>query len=101
MVKAFEKATREWISAGVGSGGAGSGGVGGNSSARAKREELAGQLRSGYWALDPYVRARSVYDRTGVIGEGGRIRFYPNDPPTPPAPRSGGPLPAGEGDNVD
>lgn len=32
---------------------------------------MAGRLREGYWILDRYVRARSLYDRVGVLGEGG------------------------------
>ena len=42
-----------------------------------KRDQVAETLRTGYWKLDPYVRARTLYDRTGVINEGGRIDFYP------------------------
>jgi hypothetical protein len=34
---------------------------------RARRDELASQLRSNYWTLDPYVRARSLYDRNGEL----------------------------------
>ncbi|KAL8869375.1 MAG: hypothetical protein Q9174_004319 [Haloplaca sp. 1 TL-2023] len=41
-----------------------------------KRNDLAERLRSGYWQLDPYVRARSIYDRLGLIGESGIIRYY-------------------------
>ncbi|KAB8801881.1 hypothetical protein FH972_026703 [Carpinus fangiana] len=36
-----------------------------------KRSSLASLLRDNYWKLDPYVRARSVYDRMGVIGDDG------------------------------
>jgi len=43
----------------------------------AKRNEVAEKIRIHYWQLDPYIRARTVYDRTGVINEGGRIDFYP------------------------
>ena len=32
---------------------------------RGKRDEVAEKLRSNYWQLDPYIRARSVYDKTG------------------------------------
>lgn len=32
-----------------------------------QRHELAGKLHENYWLLDPYVRARSLYDRQGVI----------------------------------
>ncbi|OOQ84760.1 CRAL/TRIO domain protein [Penicillium brasilianum] len=42
-----------------------------------RRDEVIKSLRENYWKLDPYVRARSILDRTGVIKEGGRIDFYP------------------------
>ncbi|PCH02806.1 Hypothetical protein PENO1_035570 [Penicillium occitanis (nom. inval.)] len=44
---------------------------------KAKREELAQQYSKHYWITDPYIRARSVYDRNGVILGGGKIKFYP------------------------
>lgn len=47
----------------------------GDGSGRAK---LRTQLDQNYWTLDPFVRARSLYDRSGVIGAGGRLDFYPS-----------------------
>ncbi|KAG8629932.1 hypothetical protein KVT40_001551 [Elsinoe batatas] len=44
-----------------------------------ERVKLAEKLRDNYWRLDPYVRARSLYDRTGMISEGGKVEFYPQD----------------------
>ena len=41
-----------------------------------KRSELTKRLRTGYWELDPYLRARTLYDRTGIIREGGQIQYY-------------------------
>ena len=41
------------------------------------RTRLAQRLAENYWKLDPYVRARSLYDRTGVIGQDGKLDFYP------------------------
>ena len=83
-IKEFETVTQEWIQGSVA-----------NQIMNQKRNGLAERLRSGYWRLDPYVRARSLYDRTGMIGESGRIHYYP-------APRAvngdhtlQGPLPAG------
>ena len=32
-----------------------------------ERSEIARELRDNYWQLDPYVRARSLYDRTGLL----------------------------------
>ncbi|OQD68536.1 hypothetical protein PENDEC_c034G00800 [Penicillium decumbens] len=42
-----------------------------------RRDEVITKLRENYWKLDPYVRARNILDRTGVIKEGGSIDFYP------------------------
>lgn len=32
-----------------------------------------------YWKLDPFIRAKSLLDRIGVIQDGGKIVFYPNE----------------------
>ncbi len=45
---------------------------------RAERDRIAAKLREDYWALDPYIRARSLYDRTGVLQAGGQLQFYPS-----------------------
>lgn len=39
----------------------------------AERDAVAKKLAENYWRLDPYIRARSFYDRLGVIGPGGKI----------------------------
>ena len=44
---------------------------------RKERDTIAEGLRQNYWKLDPYVRARSLYDRIGLVGDGGRLNFYP------------------------
>lgn len=41
-----------------------------------KRQELAAKLRDGYWKLDPYIRARCLYDRQNVIHPGGDVDWY-------------------------
>lgn len=41
------------------------------------REQVVEKLRKNYWDLDPYVRARTVLDRTGVIKGDGTVNFYP------------------------
>lgn len=81
VVREFEDVTREWIRRGAEEGA---------EKGKNRREELAKKLREGYWELDPYVRARSVYDRIGLIGEGGKIHFYDAQPPA----AQKGPLPA-------
>ncbi|RMZ70305.1 phosphatidylinositol transfer CSR1 [Pyrenophora seminiperda CCB06] len=44
---------------------------------RKERDAIAEQLRLNYWKLDPYVRAKTLYDRMAVIQEGGKLDFYP------------------------
>ncbi|CAG8167799.1 unnamed protein product [Penicillium nalgiovense] len=48
------------------------------SAAEEKRKGLIDQLRKHYWVLDPYVRARSLYDRLNIVQGGGKINFYPD-----------------------
>ncbi|OAA73752.1 CRAL/TRIO domain protein [Cordyceps fumosorosea ARSEF 2679] len=68
LVKQFEEATNAWLRDGANESG---------KRAREKRDSLATQLKENYWKLDPYIRARSLYDRQGVIGANGAITFYP------------------------
>lgn len=67
IVKQFEQATREWIQSPEGEQGQG---------IKAERKKLAVQLREDYWNLDPYLRARSVYDRQGALQGGGKTDWY-------------------------
>lgn len=46
------------------------------SETRASRNRIASALKESYWKLDPYIRARSLYDRIGMIQPGGKICFY-------------------------
>lgn len=41
----------------------------------AARSALAGKLGEAFWKLDPYVRARTNYHRTGVIDEQGNVNY--------------------------
>jgi hypothetical protein len=66
IVKEYEKATLEWIQ-----------GTGNLNAVKKSRNEIASKLKVDYWGLDPYVRARSYYDRVGMINPGGKIQFYP------------------------
>ena len=96
VVKEFEATTQQWIKESQS-----------REALRQRRAELAERLRSGYWELDPYLRARTLYDRTGMIKEGGKIQFYEKEAPkatvTPlkatPVPTTNGPTPAGHGDD--
>ncbi|PBP19208.1 hypothetical protein BUE80_DR009971 [Diplocarpon rosae] len=67
LVNQYEKATLEWIQ-----------GEGDEAVVKDTRHKLATALKEDYWRLDPYVRARSIYDRVGLIQPGGRLQFYPN-----------------------
>ncbi|KAF8424085.1 CRAL-TRIO domain-containing protein [Tirmania nivea] len=47
-----------------------------NSKIKTERLDVAKSLKEGYWKMDKYIRGRTYYDRTGVIGPDGRIDFY-------------------------
>ncbi|KAF2007999.1 CRAL/TRIO domain-containing protein [Amniculicola lignicola CBS 123094] len=66
IIKKYESAVLDWIHAADVS-----------EERRKERDTLAEELRQNYWKLDPYIRARSFYDRIGVIGQGGKLDFYP------------------------
>jgi hypothetical protein len=63
LAKSYESETLAWIA---------------GQDAGEGRTKLAQRLSENYWKLDPYVRSRSLYDRTGVISEGGKLNFYPS-----------------------
>lgn len=65
MVDEYERGTFEWIRSA-------------EEAQKEKRDELAKKLNDNYWRLDPYVRARTLYDRVGMIESGGKINFYPS-----------------------
>lgn len=62
----FQKLTFDWIHNPT------------SESVKKERDVSAEELNHNYWALDPYIRARSLYDRQGVIETGGTITFYPS-----------------------
>ncbi|CAK7197788.1 phosphatidylinositol transfer protein csr1 [Sporothrix eucalyptigena] len=68
LYRAFEEATAKWVT---------NTDDGQAQALREKREEVAKQLREQYWKLDPYIRARSLYDRTGMLRTDGTVDFYP------------------------
>ncbi|RHZ58092.1 CRAL-TRIO domain-containing protein [Aspergillus thermomutatus] len=70
LAKELQDATISWISA---SSKADKDAV---ATAKDKRKDLIERLRVQYWQLDPYVRARSLYDRLNVIQGNGKIDFY-------------------------
>jgi len=68
LAKKYEEVVLEWVGEGVPTEGAGKSA----DELRKRRDEIALQLRDNYWELDPYVRARSVYDRTGELKTPGK-----------------------------
>ena len=65
LVKSYESETIQWVH---------------GDDAGEGRNRLAERLAENYWRLDPFIRATSLYDRTGVIGKEGRLDFYPSAP---------------------
>jgi len=80
-VKEYEKVTIDWIDH---SGGPTSMEI------KEKRHKLALALKEDYWGLDPYVRARSIYDRVGMLQPGGKLEFYPKPAPIASSVANGG-----------
>lgn len=94
LVKQYENATQRWVHDSKQEG------------IVKERADLTEKLRRGYWELDPYVRARSLYDRTGLIKEGGHIDYYPEQlygksEEKVAAATNDGPTPAGENHAAD
>lgn len=73
LVKSYEQETQAWIH---------------NEDKGEGRPRIAQRLAENYWKLDPFLRARSMYDRSGVLQSGGKIDFYPSK--AVPAGSSGG-----------
>jgi hypothetical protein len=65
----YQNKTFQWISQGTGPE---------SEKLKEERHELARKLNSNYWQLDKHIRARTIYDRTGMIGPDGKIDFYPS-----------------------
>lgn len=65
VIKDYETTTQQWIHDPTST-----------DALQQERFELTKRLRNGYWELDPYLRARTLYDRTGIIREGGQIQHY-------------------------
>ena len=67
-VREYQTRTFDWITKGMGHDG---------EKVNEERHALARQLNDNYWKLDKYLRARTIYDRAGMIGIDGTINFYP------------------------
>ncbi len=66
LYKEYEDATLQWMQNHEGEQG---------QAIKVRRNEIAGRLREDYWKVDPYIRARSLYDRARVLGPGGVPRL--------------------------
>ena len=62
-VEDYEKKTFDWLH---------------GQDTRADRSAIAKAMNDNYWQLDPHIRARSLYDRTGMIRPDGTLDFYPS-----------------------
>ena len=40
-----------------------------------RRTEVAKELNSNYWKLDPYIRAKTYYHRVGVVDDDGNVDY--------------------------
>ncbi|KAK6509409.1 hypothetical protein TWF481_004155 [Arthrobotrys musiformis] len=70
IIEEYEKNTREWIKED-------SKGATVDTDIKDERSGLRERLRTNYWGLDRFLRARTWYDRTGIVGKNGEIDFYP------------------------
>lgn len=70
LVEQYEQATLNWVQSDDAEAAA---------NYRATRTATAEKLRVNYWELDPYLRARSLYDRLGMIKPGGVVDLYPSE----------------------
>ncbi|KAF2857627.1 CRAL/TRIO domain-containing protein [Piedraia hortae CBS 480.64] len=61
LVTRFEDETKRWIA--------------GDDAVQSERQTTATAMKDNYWRLDPYVRARSLYDRLGIL-RGKEVKWY-------------------------
>ena len=88
----YQNKTFDWINSGTGEVG---------QKIKDQRDETAQKLHDNYWRLDPYVRARTLYDRVGMIEKGGKINFYPSHDKAQPAVSEQGAIVQTSVDDVD
>ncbi|KAL2106863.1 hypothetical protein VUR80DRAFT_6097 [Thermomyces stellatus] len=73
LIEEYERETLDWVK----------GDTGHAAARKESRNATAARLRENYWEVDPYIRARSVYDRIGMIKPGGGLDFYATTNGTP------------------
>ncbi|KAJ5082390.1 hypothetical protein N7532_011433 [Penicillium argentinense] len=44
---------------------------------KSRRNTIIEDFRQNYWKLDPYIRARALIDRSGVLEAGGKVKVTP------------------------
>ncbi|OAQ99118.1 hypothetical protein LLEC1_05802 [Akanthomyces lecanii] len=69
LVEQFEDVTKEWVMNAQGTERA--------AEVSSRRDQVSAQLTANFWELDPYVRARSLYDRRGCLHGTGSLQFHP------------------------
>ncbi|KAK6363179.1 hypothetical protein TWF730_000624 [Orbilia blumenaviensis] len=72
IIEEYEKNTREWIREE-------SKGAKVDTDVKDERSGLRERLRTNYWGLDKFLRARTWYDRVGMVGKNGEVDFYPKN----------------------
>ncbi|KAK7701256.1 phosphatidylinositol transfer protein csr1 [Botryosphaeria dothidea] len=65
VVRKYEEATAAWVL-----------GRADADVVKKERGSLAAELKTNYWKMDPYLRARTLYDRNGDLGPTGELNFY-------------------------
>ncbi|KAF3077758.1 hypothetical protein TWF102_005038 [Orbilia oligospora] len=70
IIEEYEKNTREWIKEE-------SKGAKVDTDVKDERSGLRERLKTNYWGLDRFLRARTWYDRVGIVGKNGEVEFYP------------------------
>ncbi|KAF3906563.1 Patellin-4 [Dactylellina cionopaga] len=69
IIQEYEKNTREWIKEE-------NKGATEHTDAKDERSGLRERLKGNYWELDGFYRAKTWYDRIGMVGKNGDIDFY-------------------------
>ncbi|EGX93741.1 CRAL/TRIO domain protein [Cordyceps militaris CM01] len=69
LVEQFEDVTKEWVMNAQGTARA--------AEVSRRRDQVCADLTSNFWELDPYVRARSLYDRRACLSGTGNLQYHP------------------------
>ncbi|KAJ3488821.1 hypothetical protein NLG97_g6125 [Lecanicillium saksenae] len=69
LVEQFEEVTKEWVMNAQGTQRA--------DEVSNRRNQVCAELTANFWELDPYVRARSHYDRRGCLSGTGNLQYHP------------------------